>query len=63
MYYSLERGRFSGERRRLLKGLLEEVCREDGGDFSQVDRLYLNIFAESVHFRFAEPPHSDIELT
>jgi hypothetical protein len=36
-------GNFQERRRRLLKSFLEKICREDGGEFSQVDRLHLSI--------------------
>jgi hypothetical protein len=31
------------ERSELLEGLLEESCREDGGEFLQVDRLAMSV--------------------
>jgi hypothetical protein len=46
----------------LFKGLLEEVCREDGGDFAGGSTSSLT-FAEDVHFRFERPCTSDAELT
>jgi hypothetical protein len=38
-HYAFERGRVSARGGDSLEGLLEESCREDGGDILQVDRL------------------------